>query len=130
MTDIYARNAQDRLTLGELDLYHRIMAYRAEEGLDAIPLSAALTTTAGRHVADTRDNIWGGDGLTERRQPAQLERRALFRRPPRPRGDVGGPGPARHRLRKRWLRDHRSRHDHSAGRPRHLEEARRRTTRS
>ena len=63
MTNIYARNAQDRLSLGELDLYHRIMAYRAEEGLDAIPLSAALTTTAGRHVADTRDNIWGGDGL-------------------------------------------------------------------
>lgn len=63
MTNIYARNAQDRLSLGELDLYHRIMAYRAAEGLDAIPLSAALTTTAGRHVADTRDNIWGDDGL-------------------------------------------------------------------
>jgi Ca2+-binding RTX toxin-like protein len=51
----------DRLTLGELDMYHRLMAYRAEAGLDPIPLSVNLTATAGRHAADTIYNIWQPD---------------------------------------------------------------------
>ena len=34
------------------------MAYRASEGLDPIPLSLGLTTTAGRHTADMLYNIW------------------------------------------------------------------------
>ncbi len=59
--NIYQPNAQDSLSLAELDLYHQIMDYRAEEGLGAIPLSKSLTTTAGRHVVDTRENIWGED---------------------------------------------------------------------
>jgi len=57
--DITQPNAQDALSLQELELYHLIMDYRASLGLAAIPLSTALTTTAGRHVADTRENIWG-----------------------------------------------------------------------
>lgn len=59
--DIYRTTAQDTLSLQELDLYHAIIDYRAGEGLAAIPLSRALTTTAGRHVLDTRENIWGED---------------------------------------------------------------------
>ncbi|TPE50192.1 M10 family metallopeptidase C-terminal domain-containing protein [Amaricoccus solimangrovi] len=59
--DIYEENAQDTLSLEELRLYHQIMDYRAEEGLDPIRLSASLTLTAGRHVVDTRENIWGED---------------------------------------------------------------------
>ena len=53
----------DSLSLTELSLYHLIMEYRAENGLDPIPLSSNLTTTAGRHAADTLYNIWDA-GLT------------------------------------------------------------------
>jgi hypothetical protein len=56
--DIYRRTREDDLSLAELDLYHAIMDYRAGLGLAPIPLSRALTTTAGRHVADTRGNVW------------------------------------------------------------------------
>lgn len=48
----------DALSLVELDLYHRLMVYRLGLGLSAIPLSRSLTTTAGRHAADTYYNIW------------------------------------------------------------------------
>ncbi len=51
----------DALSLSELDLYHLIMEYRIDQGLDPIPLSLGLTTTAGRHVADTLYNIWEPD---------------------------------------------------------------------
>lgn len=34
------------------------MSYRESLGLPAIPLSKALSATAGRHVLDTRENIW------------------------------------------------------------------------
>jgi Ca2+-binding RTX toxin-like protein len=51
----------DALTLQELSLYHAIMDYRADNGLGPIPLSEALTTTAGRHTADTLYNIWQPD---------------------------------------------------------------------
>lgn len=51
-------SSSDALSLTELDLYHLIMDYRAAEGLDPIPLSVNLTTTAGRHAADTLYNIW------------------------------------------------------------------------
>ena len=44
----------------EKALYDLIMGYRAELGLPSIPLSASLTTTAGRHAADTYYNIWVG----------------------------------------------------------------------
>lgn len=57
--DITRPNEQDSITVQELSLYHQIMAYRAGLGLAAIPLSRALSTTAGRHVADWRENIWG-----------------------------------------------------------------------
>ncbi|MDK3073009.1 hypothetical protein QO034_07800 [Sedimentitalea sp. JM2-8] len=50
--------ASDQLSLMELDLYHQLMDYRAANGLDPIPLSLNLTTTAGRHAADTLYNIW------------------------------------------------------------------------
>lgn len=50
---------QDSLSLKELALYHQIMAVRAEEGLAPLRLSAGLTATAGRHVLDLRENIWG-----------------------------------------------------------------------
>jgi hypothetical protein len=56
--DIYRRTREDDLSLAELALYHAIMDYRASVGLAPIPLSRALTTTAGRHVADTRGNVW------------------------------------------------------------------------
>lgn len=59
--DIYSPTAHDALSLQELELYHAIMDYRAGLGLDPVPLSRALTTTAGRHVVDTRQNIWGED---------------------------------------------------------------------
>jgi hypothetical protein len=56
--DVYRRTRHDTLTLEELRLYHLITGYRAEHGLDPLPLSKALTATAGRHVLDTRENIW------------------------------------------------------------------------
>lgn len=56
--DVTQPTSQDQLSLQELDLYHAIMDYRASLGLAPLPLSAALTTTAGRHVTDTRENIW------------------------------------------------------------------------
>jgi hypothetical protein len=56
--DVYRRTRHDTLSLEELRLYHRITAYRAEHGLEPLPLSKALTATAGRHVLDTRENIW------------------------------------------------------------------------
>ena len=57
--DIYAPTSNDTLDLEELTLYHQIMAYRAANGLAAIPLSESLTLTAGRHAVDTYENIWG-----------------------------------------------------------------------
>jgi hypothetical protein len=56
--DVYRRTRHDTATLEELRLYHRITAYRAEHGHEPLPLSKALTATAGRHVLDTRENIW------------------------------------------------------------------------
>jgi hypothetical protein len=56
--DIYRRTRHDTLTLEELRLYHAITDYRAGQGLDPLPLSKDLTATAGRHVLDTRENIW------------------------------------------------------------------------
>ena len=56
-------HAADELSLTELDLYHLIMDYRATKGLAPIPLSENLTTTAGRHAADSLYNIWEA-GLT------------------------------------------------------------------
>ncbi|WP_370303510.1 hypothetical protein [Pseudooceanicola sp.] len=56
-------HSSDALSLTELELYHLIMDYRAQEGLAPIPLSENLTTTAGRHAADTLYNIWEA-GLT------------------------------------------------------------------
>lgn len=61
--DITKPSYGDYLSLQELALYHAIIDYRASLGLAALPLSAALTTTAGRHVADTRENIWA-EGVT------------------------------------------------------------------
>ena len=57
MVDIYLRTADDDLSLDELALYHLMMDYRAAEGLPTIPLSKALTTTAGRHALDTVENV-------------------------------------------------------------------------
>ena len=85
------------------------MRYRAEHDLPAIPLSKALTTTAGRHVVDTRENIWG-EGETPRPgtnyhswsdAPYPSDHRAG--------GDVVRPRTPRHRLRVPRLRDHRRR---------------------
>ncbi|MEH7828951.1 calcium-binding protein [Gemmobacter denitrificans] len=56
--DIYAPTANDTLSAEEMTLYRLIMDYRAENGLAAIPLSDALTITAGRHATDTVANIW------------------------------------------------------------------------
>jgi Ca2+-binding RTX toxin-like protein len=56
--DITRPTAHDALSLEELALYHLMMDYRATLGLSAIPLSKGLTATAGRHVLDTRENIW------------------------------------------------------------------------
>ena len=55
--NIYEQTSADALSLTELDLYHQIMDYRTSEGLDEIPLSAGLTTTAGRHALDSYENI-------------------------------------------------------------------------
>ncbi|GAB5376023.1 MAG: hypothetical protein AcusKO_24850 [Acuticoccus sp.] len=57
MVDIYRRTRDDTLSLKELELYKLLMDYRAEEGLPDIALSQALTTTAGRHAADTVQNV-------------------------------------------------------------------------
>lgn len=59
--DIYKPNPEDALSLTELRLYHEMMAYRASANLAAIPLSKALTTTAGRHVVDTYYNFMAED---------------------------------------------------------------------
>ncbi|SFD70173.1 hypothetical protein [Roseivivax sediminis] len=64
--NIYAPTSADNLSLVELDLYHLIMEYRAEQGLPAIPLSGGLTLTAGRHSLDQYHNIEvPGTGLPE-----------------------------------------------------------------
>jgi len=55
--DIYAPTDNDDLSSYELALYQMIMEYRAGLGLDAIPLSAGLTITAGRHAVDSYHNI-------------------------------------------------------------------------
>lgn len=55
--DIYRPTANDTLSQEEFRLYKLVMAYRADAGLDAIPLSNALTVTAGRHAMDTIHNI-------------------------------------------------------------------------
>lgn len=59
--DVTQPTPQDGLSFQELALYHEITAYRSAQGLAPLRLSAALTTTAGRHVADTRENIWAED---------------------------------------------------------------------
>ncbi len=59
--DITRPTAHDALSLEELALYHLMMDYRATLGLGAIPLSKGLTATAGRHVLDTRENIWAAN---------------------------------------------------------------------
>jgi transcription elongation GreA/GreB family factor len=56
--NIYAPTASDDLSAVELQLYNMIMDYRVQNGLPLIPLSKALTTTAGRHAIDTYENIW------------------------------------------------------------------------
>lgn len=61
--DITQPNEQDSISLQELALYHAITDYRTGLGLPEIRLSKALSTTAGRHVVDTRENIWG-EGVT------------------------------------------------------------------
>lgn len=58
MINIYAPTASDDLSAVELQLYNLIMDYRVQNGLPLIPLSKALTTTAGRHAIDTYENIW------------------------------------------------------------------------
>lgn len=57
MVNVFQPTAQDGISLTELALYHQMMDYRASRGLDAIPLSAGLSATAGRHVLDTRVNL-------------------------------------------------------------------------
>ena len=108
--DIYRPTAEDGLSLAELALYHEIIAYRAGLGLPALPLSRALTITAGRHVADTRENIWA-DRLS---LPAGANLHSWSDAPysadgSEPRGDVGSAAAARHRLPLGRLRDHRRR---------------------
>jgi hypothetical protein len=61
--DVTNATGHDRISLQELALYHEIMDYRATLGLAPVQLSRALSATAGRHVLDTRENIWGA-GLT------------------------------------------------------------------
>ncbi len=56
--DLRKPTAQDSVSLEELALYHQITAYRASVGLEPVALSGALNATAGRHVVDTRENIW------------------------------------------------------------------------
>ncbi|MBA3326094.1 MAG: M10 family metallopeptidase C-terminal domain-containing protein [Rhodobacteraceae bacterium] len=56
--DITLPSEQDDISLQELSLYHAITEYRSGLGLEPIRLSKALSTTAGRHVLDTRENIW------------------------------------------------------------------------
>jgi Ca2+-binding RTX toxin-like protein len=59
--DITRPTTHDALSFEELALYHLMMDYRATLGLGAIPLSKGLTATAGRHVLDTRENIWAAN---------------------------------------------------------------------
>lgn len=61
MANIYRPTTNDSLSLTELQLYKQLMAYRVANGLGEIPLSKALTTTAGRHAVDTYYNIWVPD---------------------------------------------------------------------
>ena len=62
MVDIYKKSPQDSLSLMELELYHKIDSYRKSKGLPSIPLSKALTTTAGRHALDDIENEKAYDG--------------------------------------------------------------------
>ncbi|MEM7566830.1 MAG: hypothetical protein AAF321_06310 [Pseudomonadota bacterium] len=58
----YTDTREDSLDAAELDLYNRIMAYRATLGLPEIPLSKSLTITAGRHAIDQVYNMGGYNG--------------------------------------------------------------------
>ncbi len=58
----YTDTREDSLDAAELDLYNRIMAYRATLGLPEIPLSQSLTITAGRHAIDQVYNMGGYSG--------------------------------------------------------------------
>ncbi|WP_439530608.1 DUF4214 domain-containing protein [Pannonibacter sp.] len=53
----YTDTSEDSLDAQELELYNLIMAYRQDNGLGSIPLSKALTATAGRHALDTVYNM-------------------------------------------------------------------------
>ncbi len=57
--NVYQETAEDGISLAELELYHLITDYRSSKGLSAIPLSKALTATAGRHALDTVHNLEG-----------------------------------------------------------------------
>jgi uncharacterized protein YkwD len=53
----YTNTSEDSIDAQELELYNLIMAYRQANGLGSIPLSKALTATAGRHALDTVYNV-------------------------------------------------------------------------
>lgn len=57
--DIYAPTVEDTLDAEEAALAELINAYRAQNGLPAIPLSQSLTIVAGRHAMDTVENQGG-----------------------------------------------------------------------
>lgn len=57
MVNIYQPTAEDGLNAHEIALYNDLMAYRSSLGLPSIPLSKALTATAGRHAVDIADNL-------------------------------------------------------------------------
>lgn len=56
--DLTKPNEHDSITLQELSMYRVVTEYRSSLGLEPVRLSKALSATAGRHVVDTRENIW------------------------------------------------------------------------
>ncbi len=53
----YTDTREDMLDAEERQLYDLIMQYRVANGLSTLPLSKALTITAGRHAIDTIYNV-------------------------------------------------------------------------
>ncbi|NBN78394.1 DUF4214 domain-containing protein [Microvirga tunisiensis] len=53
----YTNTTEDSIDAKEMELYTLIMSYRQANGLGTIPLSKALTATAGRHALDTVYNM-------------------------------------------------------------------------
>lgn len=75
----YTDTSEDSIDAKEQELYDLIMAYRQANGLESIPLSKALTITAGRHALDTVYNMGSYSGHSWSDAPYDSSNSATYR---------------------------------------------------